>query len=64
MAHTLSQDVEVPGGQQMFVLSSGEVGYTVAHSAVIPDGGVTSGFILTPLGHRDKVGATSFPLYQ
>ncbi|RDL31916.1 uncharacterized protein BP5553_09318 [Venustampulla echinocandica] len=42
---TLSLDVAVPGGQQVFVGPDGALGYTGAHSASIPVGAVTTGFL-------------------
>ena len=45
-----AQDVEVPGGQLMYVEPGGAVGYTQAHSAFIPPGSDTTGFTLTRAG--------------
>lgn len=36
--------VEVPGGQQTYVASSGAVSYTQAHSAYTPPGAIIGGF--------------------
>jgi len=41
---TLSLDVEVPGGQQVYVDSTGALRFTEAHSANIGDGSVATGF--------------------
>jgi hypothetical protein len=43
-----TQDVEVPGGQQVYVGPNGALGYTQAHSALIPAGSFTTGFVDTP----------------
>lgn len=41
--------VEVPGGQQVYVdPKDGAIGYTQAHSASMPEGAITRGFIYTP----------------
>ncbi|KAL6157122.1 hypothetical protein ACJQWK_07164 [Exserohilum turcicum] len=51
---TLSMGVVVPGGQQVFVQSDGALGYTLPHSAAIPNGAVLTGFSTTssPLGEQ------------
>jgi len=41
---TLSLDVEVPGGQQVYVASSGALMFTAPHSAAIPEGATLTGF--------------------
>lgn len=41
---TLFMDTEVPGGQQVYIDGLGQFRYTVAHSAAIPIGSITSGF--------------------
>lgn len=41
-------DTVVPGGQQVYVTADGQFGYTIAHSASIPEGAVTEGFAYTP----------------
>lgn len=38
------QDVEVPGGQLIYVLPTGELGFTQGHSAYIPAGAATGPF--------------------
>ncbi|KAJ5670793.1 uncharacterized protein N7477_006156 [Penicillium maclennaniae] len=38
------QDVEVPGGQQIYVDPSGALSFTQAHSAYIPAGSAVGGF--------------------
>ncbi|KAI1416954.1 hypothetical protein F5Y13DRAFT_185785 [Hypoxylon sp. FL1857] len=42
--NTLSLDVAVPGGQQVYIAADGSLSYTVAHSAALPDGAVATGF--------------------
>ncbi|KAJ5887615.1 hypothetical protein N7495_007656 [Penicillium taxi] len=42
------QDVEVPGGQQVYVTSSGALSFTQAHSASIPEGSHIGGFAYEP----------------
>ncbi|KAG9231766.1 hypothetical protein BJ875DRAFT_382230 [Amylocarpus encephaloides] len=41
---TLSLDVAVPGGQQVYVGPNGALGYTPPHSSYMPTGSVTTGF--------------------
>ena len=41
------QNVEVPGGQQVYVAPNGAVSYTSAHSGVAPPGSSFSGFSLS-----------------
>lgn len=41
------QNVEVPGGQQVYVAPNGAVSYTQAHSAYAPPGSEFSGFSLS-----------------
>ncbi|MCJ1461424.1 hypothetical protein MMC07_000021 [Pseudocyphellaria aurata] len=43
-----SLDVSVPGGQQIYVESTGALGFTQAHSAEYPPGSILQGFTLTP----------------
>jgi hypothetical protein len=38
------QDVEVPGGQQVYVGPDGALSFTMAHSADIPPGSLDTGF--------------------
>ena len=40
------QDVEVPGGQYVYVAASGALAYTVAHSNIIPKGAHSRSFAL------------------
>ncbi|TAQ89301.1 hypothetical protein B7494_g2386 [Chlorociboria aeruginascens] len=42
---TLSLDVVVPGGQQVYVGPDGALGYTLPHSVYMPNGSVTTGFL-------------------
>ncbi|KAH6663191.1 hypothetical protein B0J14DRAFT_609528 [Halenospora varia] len=42
--NTLSLDVAVPGGQQVFVTPEGAIGYTPAHSTFKPTGSVLDGW--------------------
>ena len=44
-AGTLSLNVAVPGGQQVYIAPNGLLSYTVAHSANIPAGSITSGLV-------------------
>lgn len=53
-------DVEVPGGQQVYVTPSGGFGYTVPHSASMPTGAVTTGFAYTPAATGNAVGSLTF----
>ncbi|TAQ85189.1 hypothetical protein B7494_g6489 [Chlorociboria aeruginascens] len=53
---TLAMDVEVPGGQQVYIDPSGALKYTIAHSASIPTGAVVDGFIYTPQSSVGTVG--------
>ncbi|KXT02392.1 hypothetical protein AC578_174 [Pseudocercospora eumusae] len=43
-ADTLSLDVAVPGGQQVYVSADGALKYTVAHSASTGEGSTVNGF--------------------
>jgi hypothetical protein len=40
---TFAMDVEVPGGQQVYLNPYWDIGYTQAHSASIPSGSLTTG---------------------
>ncbi|KAI1386689.1 uncharacterized protein F4822DRAFT_324298 [Hypoxylon trugodes] len=42
--NTLSLDVGVPGGQQVYIAPDGSLSYTTAHSAAIPEGSIVTGF--------------------
>lgn len=50
----------VPGGQRMFVNTTGAVGYTVAHSGSIPDGALTDGFEYLPGPDHGSYGFSGF----
>ncbi|KAI1292388.1 hypothetical protein F5Y03DRAFT_375970 [Xylaria venustula] len=41
---TMSLDVTVPGGQQVYLAPDGSLSYTQAHSAYIPPGSIVTGF--------------------
>ncbi|KAK7756957.1 hypothetical protein SLS62_000973 [Diatrype stigma] len=41
---TLSLNVAVPGGQQVYIAPDGSLSYTEPHSASMPDGSVSTGF--------------------
>lgn len=43
----LSMGTEVPGGQQVYITTCGEVGYTIPHSAAIPEGAIVDGWTET-----------------
>ncbi|EED19212.1 IgE-binding protein [Talaromyces stipitatus ATCC 10500] len=47
-ANTNGLDVEVPGGQAVYVDPSGALSFTQAHSAYIPEGSVQGPFTYTP----------------
>jgi len=57
---TVSLDVEVPGGQIVYVTPDGEFGYSIPHSAVLPDGAVTTGFVYSPAASENSVGTLTF----
>jgi hypothetical protein len=44
----LTMDAEVPGGQQVYVMTTGELGFTQAHSASVPEGADLSSFNYDP----------------
>ncbi len=52
-------NVEVPGGQQMYVEETGALGFTQAHSAAIPEGAVLGGF--TTRGYFGFTGLETVP---
>jgi hypothetical protein len=52
--------VVVPGGQQVYVQTDGQVGYTIAHSASIPQGALTSPFEYTPPKDGEALGSLTF----
>lgn len=57
----LSMNVEVPGGQLVYVATDGTVGYTQAHSGSVPAGAITTGFEYTPPAPEGSVGTLSGP---
>lgn len=58
------KDVAVPGGQLAYVASNGAVGYTQAHSALLPPGSVTEGFSWTPLHTNSVLGERGYLDFQ
>lgn len=44
-AELTALDVEVPGGQQVYVQANGALGFTQAHSASVPPGATIGGFV-------------------
>ncbi|KAH8601932.1 hypothetical protein B0O99DRAFT_501190 [Bisporella sp. PMI_857] len=56
----LSLNVIVPGGQQAYVTSDGQLGYTIAHSAAAPEGSVRVPFLYTPQSSENTVGNLAF----
>ncbi|CZR59928.1 uncharacterized protein PAC_09823 [Phialocephala subalpina] len=44
-AELTALDVEVPGGQQVYVQANGALGFTQAHSASVPVGATIGGFV-------------------
>jgi len=42
------QDAEVPGGQRVYVAPNGRLGFTQAHSSIVPTGAALSPFALKP----------------
>ena len=42
------KDVEVPGGQQVYIAPGGALKFTVPHSAAMPPGSIKSGFEYQP----------------
>jgi hypothetical protein len=57
---TLFMDVAVPGGQQVYIDSTGQLKYTVAHSAAIPEGAAVTGFVYEEAGTGESVGSLTF----
>jgi hypothetical protein len=53
-------NVEVPGGQEVYVTEDGQIGVTQAHSGAIPEGGVTTPFTYTPPQGEGNVGTLLF----
>ncbi|KAI2463090.1 hypothetical protein F4781DRAFT_146253 [Annulohypoxylon bovei var. microspora] len=41
---TISMNVGVPGGQQIYIAKDGSLSYTIPHSRELPDGSTTTGF--------------------
>ncbi|KAI0542733.1 hypothetical protein GGR58DRAFT_496839 [Xylaria digitata] len=54
---TMSLDVSVPGGQQVYVAPDGSLSYTQAHSAAMPPGSLVTGF------SRERSEAFGAPVY-
>jgi hypothetical protein len=52
---TLSLGVNVPGGQQVYIASDGEMSYTSAHSANIPGDAVRDGWSKTGCDNSGKL---------
>ncbi|KAI0192776.1 hypothetical protein F4808DRAFT_442742 [Astrocystis sublimbata] len=59
-ATTLSLDVTVPGGQQVYVAPDGALSYTQAHSAAIPADSVLIGFSRLENGNLKSEGRQFF----
>ncbi|KAI4863313.1 hypothetical protein F4820DRAFT_427303 [Hypoxylon rubiginosum] len=55
--NTVSLDVSVPGGQQVYVAPDGSLSYTTAHSAFMPNGSIVTGF------SRSRSEAFGAPIY-
>ncbi|KAB8446235.1 hypothetical protein FH972_025217 [Carpinus fangiana] len=58
---SLSLDVNVPGGQQIFVAPDGKLSYTQAHSANIPTGSVLTPFTYTHGAGNGSTGTLEGP---
>lgn len=58
--NTLSLDVEVPGGQQVYIKPTGELAYTEAHSALMGDGAISTGFHLSNGSSSSGLGALTW----
>ncbi|MCJ1248661.1 hypothetical protein MMC30_005879 [Trapelia coarctata] len=61
----VNDDVDVPGGQLLYVTARGALSYTAPHSGAIPPGAVSTGFVYEPgpsYGHFSfsGLGATGF----
>lgn len=56
----VSLDVEVPGGQQLYVQKNGALAYTIPHSGAVPEGSYTSGFGYLENPHEGEVSTWSF----
>ncbi|KAK8183439.1 IgE-binding protein [Phyllosticta capitalensis] len=60
--NTLFLDVEVPGGQQVYVKPDGSLTYTVAHSAYMPEGSKSTGFHLNNGTSSSGLGSLTYGL--
>jgi len=56
----LALHVQVPGGQLTYVQPDGQVGYTPAHTAYMPDGSLVTPFNYTPQATPNSVGNLKF----
>lgn len=52
--------VIVPGGQEVYVAADGALGYTIPHSAALPEGALTTPFKFTPAAAGQAVGELEF----
>ncbi|OTA98737.1 hypothetical protein M426DRAFT_325764 [Hypoxylon sp. CI-4A] len=43
--NTVGLNTAVPGGQQVYIAADGSLSYSVPHSAALPEGAVTTGFL-------------------
>lgn len=59
-ASGLSMNDVVPGGQQAYVATDGQLGYTIAHSASSPAGSLRTPFLYTPQAQTGSVGNLQF----
>lgn len=50
----------VPGGQQGYVTTDGQLGFTQAHSSSIPEGALRTPFYYTPQAEAGRVGNLQF----
>ncbi|KAK8153093.1 IgE-binding protein [Phyllosticta citrichinensis] len=58
--NTLALDVEVPGGQQVYIKPTGELTYTTAHSAYMGMGAISTGFHLNNGTSSSGLGSLSW----
>ncbi|KAK7509997.1 uncharacterized protein IWZ02DRAFT_386665 [Phyllosticta citriasiana] len=58
--NTLFLDVAVPGGQQVYIKPNGELTYTVAHSAYMGEGAISTGFHLNNGTSSSGLGSLSW----
>ncbi|KAI9781269.1 MAG: hypothetical protein M1839_006061 [Geoglossum umbratile] len=59
----LAMEASVPGGQLVYVMTTGELGFTQAHSAATPEGADTSSFTYDPnaiSANRGRLSTTAF----